>query len=1001
MRHFPPPSEYTKVLSTPQGIRIAFRDPVLKASTAELDTQRMPRVRSGAFAVVYRLMLPDGRSQAVRLFLKDGDDRRERYALIHEHLAKSPLPCLVAFTYAEDAFRAADGKRYPMMTMDWVEGETLFDWLHDRATRGDARAIAAVAAKWRELIVSLRRANIAHGDLQHANVMITQAGELKLVDYDGMCVPKLAGRRNLEIGVDPYQHPGRNADTTLSPSLDNFSSLVIQTCLSALAVEPGLWQEFVVAKLNEKILFRREDFEDPAKSPLFQRLRRSADPQVQRLATVIADLWKKRIEQVPSLEEVLGTFDFAQVRAALDKRDFDAAAGLLERNGKREGDAPADLRPRIRDAIQRAAKLGELVQAVEAGNELVMPALASSPLLRDYPAAAAALAVARDSGAVAPIIGRLEAALKARRGRDLVKEWDAGQAMLTRPTGALRNSAARLAPDVRAWRERNAACDRVMACLRQTPPDGNALAAAWRGLLALGGHPECDVQRGRIESLIKAAPAPGKPVGTAAGSGPVPRSPSAAVSKQAPSSGSRPAPVAGGLSPAPATGVVLPAHTQLQTSRLPQSGKAASRVGVPFPPTPVALPRGSSNGESRLRSASRDFFWELGRATHDVTCRWIPPIRWASERTPWHRLDGVTRGMVISLAAGACCGGLIGGAVAQVAVGAISSLEPSYGGSTEWLLWRGASIMLEIALTVTGGAVGVAVARNRQCRRPVWRVRDVGRSVLAGLGGGLMAGGIGAVMAISTRRTDNLTGGQEASWLFLGGWILVALVAAAALWWCSARVVPNVSWQGVAAVSLIASCLALLVLRSVAIVSGQLEWIPLIASAAIGCGAFGGGVALAEALSLRPSITAGSPDGHCQRLNLGSIPVTAGSDRGRCDIVVPGQALLALRYWIDAGQCYVLDYTTGQPARIGVGDRRSLGAWIITIEASRAGSYATGSVSAGSRPAWVASGSRLASGSRPAGGGTRPAVPPSTGSRRAGGATAGPPPPPPPPRPTA
>lgn len=1001
MRGFPPPSEYAKVLSTPQGIRIAFRDPALKASTVGLDAQRMPRVRSGAFAVVYKITLPDGRSQAVRLFLKDGDDRRERYALIHEHLATLPLPCLVAFSYADDAFRAANGKRYPMMTMDWVEGETLFDWLHNRATRGDARAIAAVATKWRELIGSLRRANIAHGDLQHANVMVTRTGELKLVDYDGMCVPKLAGRRNLEIGVDPYQHPGRNADTTLAPSLDNFSSLVIQACLSALAAEPGLWQEFVVAKLNEKILFRREDFEDPARSPLFQRLRRSADPQVQKLASVIADLWKKRLDQVPSLEEVLGTFDFAQVRAVLDKSDFDAAVGLLERNAKREGDAPVDLRPRIRDAIQRVAKLGELMQAVEAGNESAMPSLASSPLLRDYPAAAKALAVTRDAGTVAPIISRLEAALKARRGRDVVKEWDAAQDVLTRPTGTLRKSAIRLAADVRGWRDRNAACDRVMACLRQTPPDLMALATAWRGLLALGGHPECDVQRGRIESLIRALPPPGKPGGTAAGSTPVPRPSSPTLSRPGPPSGSRQPPVAGGWPPSPATGTAPPAPVHQQTTRPPPPGGAIPGAVVPFQPTPVRPPAGASSGESRLRSASRDFLRELARATHEVACRWIPPIRWASERTPWDRLDTVTRAMVVSLAAGAGCGGLIGGVIAQGAGVALRSWQPYDEGSTEWLLWRGASIMVEIGLTVTGAAVGVAFARNRKCRRPVWRIREVGRSVLAGLGGGLMAGGIGVVMATATRRTDSLTGGQGASWLFLGGWILVALVAAVALWWFSARVAPNVSWPGLAVVSLLASCLAVLVLRSVVIVSGQLEWIPLIASAAIGCGAFGGGLALAEALSHCPLITVGSPDGRQQRLNMGSTPVAAGSDGGCCDIVVSGQMPLALRYWIDAGQCYVLDYTTGQPARVGVGDRRSLGTSIITIEALRIGSQSTGSVSSGSRPAWVASGPRPASGSRPAGGGTRPAVPPPTGSRGVGGATPGPPPPPPPPRPTA
>jgi hypothetical protein len=1002
MRDFPPPAQYANVLSTPQGIRIAFRDPVLKASTVEMDAQQMPRVRSGAFAVVYKITLPDGRSQAVRLFLKDGDDRRERYALIHEHLARSPLPCLVTFTYADDAFRAADGKRYPMMTMDWVEGETLFDWLHDRATRGDARAIANVAAKWRELIGSLRRANIAHGDLQHANVMVTNAGELKLVDYDGMCVPKLVGRRNLEIGVEPYQHPGRNADTTLAPSLDNFSSLVIQTCLSALAVEPGLWREFVVAKLNEKILFRREDFDDPVRSPLFQRLRRSPDPQVQKLATVIADLWRKRLDQVPALDEVLGTFDFAQVRAFLYKRDFDAALGLLERNAKREGDAPPDLRPRIHDAVQRVAKLGELMQAVEAGNESAMPGLAMSPLLRDYPAAGAALTVARDAGTVGPIISRLEAAHKARRGRDLVKEWDAAQAVLTRPTGALRKSAMRFAADVRVWRERNAACDRVMACLRQAPPDVTELAAAWRCLLALGGHPECDAQRGRIESLIKATPAPGKPGATRVGGLPVSRPPSPTASRPAPPTGSPLGPVAGGRAPTPLTGGAPRAAVHQPTPWPPPSGGAGPDAGVAVPSTPVQPPNAASSGESRLRSVSRDFFQELARATRDVACRWIPPIRWASERTPWQRLDSFTGAMVISLAAGACCGGLVGGGLAQGAIRAVSSLEPSSERSTEWLLWRGTIILVQITLTVTGAALGIAVARNRILRRPFFRIREVGRSALAGLGGGLVAGVVGAGMATAVRRVHGLTGGQDASWFFLGGWVLIALVAAVALWWFSTRVVPNVPWQGVVVVGVLASFLAALVLRSVASVSGQIEWIPLIASAAVGCGAFGGGLALAEALSLRPYIVVGSSDGRQQRLNLGSTPVAAGSDSGRCDIVVSGQMPLALRYWIDAGHCYVLDYTTSQPTRIGVGDRRSLGTSIMTIEALRIGSHGMGLVASASRPAWVASGSRPVSGSRPAPGGTRPAGPATAGSRGAGGATAGPPPPPPPPpRPTA
>jgi hypothetical protein len=985
MRDFPPPAEYAKMLSTPQAIRLAFRDPVLKASKVELDAQQMPRVRSGAFAVVYKITLPDGRSHAVRLFLKDGDDRRERYALIHEYLAKARLPCLVTFKYVDDAFRAADGKRYPMMTMDWVEGKTLFDWLHDRAICGDGRSIATVAAKWREIIGGLRGANIAHGDLQHANVMVTPSGDLKLVDYDGMCVPKLVGRRNLEIGVDPYQHPGRNADTTLGPTLDNFSSIVLQTCLLALAADTGLWREFVVAKQNEKILFERADFESPEKSAIFQRLGRSVDPGVRKLSAVIADLWKKRIDQVPSLEEMLGAFDFGQVHAALDKRDFDAAVGLLERNGKCEDDAPVHLRPRIRDALQRVAKLSELMQAVDEGNESAMPALAASPQFRDYPAAAPVLAVARDASQIAPIIGRLEMALKCHRGRDLVREWDAAISMLTRPTGALRKSATRFAAEVQRWRIRNSACDRVIACLRQIPPDASALASAWRDLVAAGGHPECDSQRGRIESMIKTIPAGRQPGRIGLGSTPV-----AATTLL---NGSRPISLPG--SRAAAVPVIRPPGggtkaTAAVPGQQPPTGPSAagtdaggqSRASMPLP---LAPPAGEKVGsESRLGAVAREFGRELGKASHDLACRWLPPVRWVSDRTPWHRLDLLTGAMVCHLAVGACCGGVVGIVVAQGVARSVQGLEPSSAGSTEWLLWRGAAILPYVAFTVTSAGIGMAISRNRLFQRPVLRIHDVGRSVVAGLGGGLIAGGLSAAMAMPSRRSVNLTGGPEASWSFFAGWTLAALATAVALCWVSARVVPNVSRLGLVTVSLVASCLAAIGLRSVAVFSGELQWFPLCIAAAIGCGAFGAGLALAEALSIRPYLAVVWPNGRRQRLNLGQTPVAAGSNRGGCDIVVSRQIPLAIRYWIEAGHCYVLDYATSQPARIGIGDRRALGAFIMTVEAARAGSPAAVSVSSGSQPAWVGGGTGSASGSRGSGGSSPGPLPPPPSHPRRG-----------------
>ena len=54
----------------------------------------------------------------------------------------------------------------------------------------------------------LERAGIAHGDLQHGNIFVVD-DELKLIDYDGMFVPRLAGCRSNELGIEHYQHPQR------------------------------------------------------------------------------------------------------------------------------------------------------------------------------------------------------------------------------------------------------------------------------------------------------------------------------------------------------------------------------------------------------------------------------------------------------------------------------------------------------------------------------------------------------------------------------------------------------------------------------------------------------------------------------------------------------------------------------------------------------------------------------------------------------------------------
>lgn len=492
---WPLASHFSTVLQNP---RIAFRDVELKQVAIAKDRLNQPRAWSGAFATVYQGKLLNGRgSLAIRVFTSAAPERRERYQAIAEYLQQRSVAPLVGFRYFDDGIRSAsDGKFYPLVTMEWVPGETLFKWVRRQCLDGNGKALALAAERWIDLVGQLSAARIAHGDLQHANVMVTDQGELKLVDYDCMCVPALVGRKNLEIGVEPYQHPARNHDTPLSLELDHYSALFILTALKALAAAPNLWNAYIEEPQYDKLLFRREDLDEPNRSPLIKTLKSSPDAEVGRLCQQLVELRRVSLDKTPRLEDLL--FSFSSVEQLLNARDFDAAIDMLTRAKKRPSDAPAALQPRLREAQQRITRLTELQRAVEAGDEAAMQRLYQPQLFSDYPRARAAAAVAKDAARVLPLLSQLQDARRRQSWRRLVDIWDRHRTLLTG-----RASAAKFEPDVRVWREKNQACDTLLTLVRQPACDAGALALAWNKLVSLGGHPEIEPERPKIEKLLK------------------------------------------------------------------------------------------------------------------------------------------------------------------------------------------------------------------------------------------------------------------------------------------------------------------------------------------------------------------------------------------------------------------------------------------------------------------------------------------------------------------
>jgi hypothetical protein len=288
---WPTPQEYNEAVQTP---KLSFRDPELAAGTPDVTALGLPRPVTGNFASVYRLRC-GRRDWAVRCFWREYADMRLRYAAISDHLGAVQLPYTVGFDYLDDGVRLGS-RWYPVLKMEWVEGELLNSYVERNLC--NPRAIADLAERWLVMVSRLERAGSAHGDLQHGNVMVV-SGELKLVDYDAMFVPALAGRGSHEIGHQNYQHPRRSGDD-YGAWIDRFSAWVIYVSLVAVAADPGLWSRLSAG--DEALLFKKKDFCRPAGSTALQVLRQHDDDRVRRLASDFSDLLGSEPSRIPPLQ---------------------------------------------------------------------------------------------------------------------------------------------------------------------------------------------------------------------------------------------------------------------------------------------------------------------------------------------------------------------------------------------------------------------------------------------------------------------------------------------------------------------------------------------------------------------------------------------------------------------------------------------------------------------------------------------------------------------------
>ena len=234
-----------------------------------LDGNGTPMMSSGNFAVVFKMYDPQAHKDvAVKCFLKEQEGRAESYQLIAQELAYTSSSFLTPFRYLDKELfvesQSTNDEEFPVVLMDWVEGETLDRYIQSHLA--DPNALRLLAFQFSRLASWLLSQPFAHGDLKPDNILVRSDGTLTLVDYDGMFVPAMEGTAARELGSPDFRHPLRTAER-FNEHIDDFPLAVILLSLKALSLSPSLWNTYGA---SDRLLFSAADYRDLSSCAVLQ-----------------------------------------------------------------------------------------------------------------------------------------------------------------------------------------------------------------------------------------------------------------------------------------------------------------------------------------------------------------------------------------------------------------------------------------------------------------------------------------------------------------------------------------------------------------------------------------------------------------------------------------------------------------------------------------------------------------------------------------------------------
>ena len=238
--------------------------------TPVLDDHGEPYHMSGAFAVVFKMQdKSTGKYYALKCFTEEQEGRANAYRQIADELDMVEYPYIIFVKYIEKEVCVdcqCEEDKFPVLLMDWVDGDTMEAYI--AANYHNQSSMSMLCYRFGKMAAWLRTQSFAHGDLKSDNIIVRPDGSLALVDYDGMFVPSMKGRKSPTKGTKNFSHPLRTVDD-FDETIDDFSLASIALSLKAISLNSTLLDLY---GKSDQLLFSEEDYRNPSKSKVISAL---------------------------------------------------------------------------------------------------------------------------------------------------------------------------------------------------------------------------------------------------------------------------------------------------------------------------------------------------------------------------------------------------------------------------------------------------------------------------------------------------------------------------------------------------------------------------------------------------------------------------------------------------------------------------------------------------------------------------------------------------------